>query len=310
MFFKVQHTIKNRVKAAGVGLHTGKMVSIEITPAPVDSGIYFIRKDISSDCIIPAKSKYVVDGRFASTIGAGDARVSTVEHLMAAFWAAGVDNACVEIDGPEVPAMDGSAAPFMALLQQAETQAQEKNSRYLKIVEDFSVEDGDKSITIRPSDCLKVDFTIDFPHPLIATQHYSRKISRKIFSREIARARTFGFLKEVELLRKNGLALGGSLDNAVVIGDKAILNHDGLRFPDEFVRHKVLDLLGDLYLSGLPLMAEITAVKSGHALHHRLVDELLSRPYLWRIVDPASENRGISSWVRPVEDMASQFLPV
>ncbi len=310
MFFKFQHTVKNKIKAAGVGLHTGKMACVEIGPAPVDSGICFIRKDIAPDRIIPAKSKYVVDGRFASTIGIGEVTVSTVEHLMAALWAAGVDNAYIEIDGPEVPAMDGSAAPFLSLLRKAGTVAQEKNFRYLKIVEAFGVEEGDKSIMVRPSDSLRVNFKIDFPHPLISTQEYRKKISRKTFSKEIANARTFGFLKEVEELRRNGLALGGSLENAVVIGDKAILNEDGLRFPDEFVRHKVLDLLGDLYLLGLPIMGEINAVKSGHALHHRFVEELIARPYLWRIVEPAADGRRISPWVRPVEDMASQLLPV
>ncbi len=309
MFSKVQHTVKQKVRAAGVGLHTGKVVSMEITPAPADAGICFIRKDLGPDCIIPAKTKYVVDGRFASTIGVGEATVSTVEHLMAALFGAGVDNAFIVIDGPEVPAMDGSAAPFLGILHRAGLVSQEARRKYLKIVEPFTIQQGDKVLSIEPSDSLHVSFKIDFDHPLISTQRFNKKITRKSFSKGIAKARTFGFLNEVELLKKNGFALGGSLDNAVVLGDDAILNEGGLRFSDEFVRHKVLDLLGDLYLAGMPILGKITAEKTGHSIHHKFVQELLARPYAWRIVDLV-EDRRVVPWVSPVDDLPGhQVLP-
>lgn len=308
MFSRMQHTVKEKIGAAGVGLHTGRIVSMEIAPAPADTGICFIRKDLGPEYLVPAKAKYAVDGRFASTIGIGEVTVSTVEHLMAAFWGAGVDNAFVFIDGPEVPAMDGSAAPFLRLLDQAGLAAQDAPRRYLKVVESFSIEEDGRSISVEPSEGMRVCFRIDFDHPLISTQRFDKKITKKVFHKGIARARTFGFLHEVETLKRNGLARGGSLDNAVVLGEDSILNKGGLRFSDEFVRHKVLDLIGDLYLAGMPILARVTAERTGHGMHHRFVRELLARPYAWQVVEHA-EGRAPLNWAPSLEGVSVQAVP-
>jgi len=309
IFSRQQHTVKKAKKAAGIGLHSGKAITFEILPSPPNSGIQFLRSDMGSDCIIPARSRYIVNSDHATSIGIGEAMISTVEHLMAALLGAGIDNAIIKLDGPEVPAMDGSAAPFLRLLKKAGRVSQSHPRRYLQIIEPFSVVDGDKSISVEPAPELYISFDIDFPHPLVSKQHYEIKLTEKSFAREISKARTFGFLKEVEFLRRNGLAQGGSLDNAVVIGDRSILNQDGLRFEDEFVRHKILDLLGDLYLIGMPIIGRIKAVKSGHRLHQRFVQELLARPYVWRVIEPSSGPKMVP-WTQPLEGFETQLLTI
>lgn len=290
-----QHTVKKPVRAVGIGLHSGKEISLTISPAPADSGICFVRSDINPTRLIPAEAKHVVDTRFATTIGTENGTIATIEHLMAALFGAGIDNALIDVHGPEVPAMDGSAAPFLRLLENAGRQKQNSSRKYVKILEPVSVSRDGKSLAIQPDNRFHVSFEIEFDHPLIARQRFSSKVTPRMFSRRIGRARTFGFLKEVEMLKKNGLALGGSLDNAVVIGDTDVVNDGGLRFSDEFVRHKVLDLIGDLYLLGAPVLGRVKAFKSGHFLHHLLVQELLSRPYAWEVVESTGTWR-VPAW--------------
>lgn len=283
-----QHTLKNTVMAQGIGLHTGKDVSITISPAPENSGISFYHT--GHGVVIPANYRYISNTSFATTIGKSSAAVSTVEHLMAAFAGLGVDNAVVQIDGPEVPAMDGSAYPFVKLLNKAGLKAQSAPRNYLEILDEITVSHGDKYISLHPcgdthsNDAgLSISLTIDFDHAAVQRQSLSTRISSKEFETKICKARTFGFLHEVEALQKNGLAQGGSLENAVVIGQNGVLNRDGLRFSDEFVRHKMLDMLGDLYLIGMPIIGRVNACKSGHALHRMLVEKVMSTPHAWRV---------------------------
>ena len=303
-----QHTLRKSVKAFGIGLHSGKKISLKINPSPANTGICFVRSDLSPEQVIPARTEYVVDTRFATTIGTERGSISTIEHLMAALSGAGVNNALIEVDGPEVPAMDGSAAPFLTLLQKAGLKAQDEPIRYIEILEPVTVKRGDKFLSIEPSRNFIVSFEIEFEHPLIAKQRFVDKITPQTFACQISKARTFGFFSEVELLRENGFARGGSLENAVVVGDKSIYNSGGLRFSDEFVRHKVLDLIGDLYLLGAPILGKVKAVKSGHALHHVLTQELLNHPYAWEYVE---HDRAwvIPSWVGHKDDVISAAVP-
>ena len=282
---KRQTTISKQVKAAGIGLHSGKKVAVRIKPAPAGTGICFIRKDVDPTMIIPAKVAFVVDTSFATTIGASHATVGTIEHLMAAFAGLGIDNAVVEIEGPEVPAMDGSAAPFMALMLEAGIKKLDRVRKYMKIIEPVSIAHQGKSITLEPATSFSVSFEIDFEHRVIAKQKCELEINRDSFAEKIGIARTFGFLHEVEYMRSKGLALGGSLDNAVVVDETSVLNREGLRFSDEFVRHKILDLVGDLALLGMPIIGKVTAVRSGHSMHHALATMLLKKPQTWKVVD-------------------------
>lgn len=304
----LQHTLKKPVKAFGIGLHSGKKISLKINPSPANTGICFVRSDLSPEQVIPARTEYIVDTRFATTIGTERGSVSTIEHLMAALSGAGVNNALIEVDGPEVPAMDGSAAPFLTLLQKAGLKAQDEPIRYIKIMEPIMVTRGDKLLSIEPSRNFIVSFEIEFEHPLIAKQRFVDKITPHTFECQISKARTFGFLSEVELLRENGFARGGSLENAVVVGDTSIYNSGGLRFSDEFVRHKVLDLIGDLYLLGGPILGKVKAVKSGHALHHVFSRELLNRPYAWEYMEH-DRTWAIPSWVGHKDDVISAAIP-
>lgn len=303
-----QHTLRKSVKAFGIGLHSGKKICLKINPSPANTGICFVRSDLSPEQVIPARTEYVVDTRFATTIGTERGSVSTIEHLMAALSGAGVNNALIEVDGPEVPAMDGSAAPFLTLLQKAGLKAQDEPIRYIEILEPIMVTRGDKLLSIEPCKNFVVSFEIEFEHPLIAKQRFVDKITPQTFACQISKARTFGFLSEVELLRENGFALGGSLENAVVVGDASIHNSGGLRFSDEFVRHKVLDLIGDLYLLGAPILGKVKAVKSGHALHHVLTQELLNRPYAWEYMEN-DRTWEIPSWVGHTDDVISAAIP-
>jgi UDP-3-O-[3-hydroxymyristoyl] N-acetylglucosamine deacetylase len=269
------------VECIGIGLHSGERVRLTIKPAPPDSGIMFVRKDLDGHPSIRAQFENVVDTNMSTTIGHNGCRVSTIEHLMAAFFGFGIDNAIVEIDGPEVPIMDGSSAPFVFLLNSVGIKEQKIPKHFIAIRKTFKMDDGDRSVAIYPSKELRICYTIDFDHPLLRDQTYELCFSGKDFVKEISRARTFGFLKDVKLLWENGLAKGGSLDNAIVIDDFKILNEDGLRYKDEFVRHKILDFIGDLAVLGSPVIGHFVVQKSGHFLNHRMLRELMNDERCW-----------------------------
>jgi UDP-3-O-[3-hydroxymyristoyl] N-acetylglucosamine deacetylase len=256
---------------------------MRIHPAPEDHGIVFVRTDVGRRVRIPARLDSVVDTTLATTLGRDGVVVSTVEHFLSACAGMGVDNALVELDGPEVPIMDGSAAPFVYLLRSAGTRQQLRGKRFFVIRRPFHLAEGDKRVCVLPARELKISFTIRFPHPLIQDQFLRFSFSDHAYDREICKARTFGFLREVEAMKGQGYALGGSLDNAVVLDEFRVLNEDGLRYQDEFVRHKILDSLGDLSLLGMPVIGHFVAYKAGHTLNHRLMLRVLSDPDGWRI---------------------------
>lgn len=266
-----QRTVSRRIECRGISLHSALNVRLRISPSKQDSGITFVRTDLGGARLRLRRAK-VVRADHATTLAGKDFTVSTVEHLLAALSAMGVDNALVELDGPEVPIMDGSAAPFIYLIKEAGTRRQHALRRYMVLHESIEIVDGDREIAIYPSDRLRVDYTIDFPGTAIGRQTFSRTLYRKVFIDEVAPARTFCFLRDVAAMRKRGLALGGSLDNAVVVDESGTMNR--LRFPDEFVRHKTLDLIGDLALLGTPVIGRVVARKAGHSLHARLVEAL------------------------------------
>jgi UDP-3-O-[3-hydroxymyristoyl] N-acetylglucosamine deacetylase len=273
-----QRTLKSLVSAAGVGLHTGQKVRITLRPAPVDTGVVFRRIDLASPVDIPARAELVGEARLASTLVQGDVKVHTVEHLMSALGGLGVDNIYVDLDAPELPIMDGSASPYVLLLQQAGIEEQAAPKKFLRVTRRIEVKEGDKWARIEPYEGFRLSFSIEFRHPVIerTTQAVTVDFAETSYLKEIARARTFGFMHEVEDLRDSGLALGGGLDNAVVLDEYRVLNSDGLRFADEFIRHKLLDAIGDLYLLGKPLLGAFTAHKSGHALNNRLLRAALA----------------------------------
>ena len=275
-----QRTLKTLIKASGVGLHTGQKVRMSLRPAPPDTGIVFRRIDLPSPVDIPARAELVGDARLASTLIKDGAKVHTVEHLMSALSGLGIDNAFVDLDSPELPILDGSASPFALLLQQAGLEEQGAPKRFLRVRKTVEVKDGDKWARLEPYEGFRLSFSIDFRHPAIerTTQSVSVDFAETSYLKEIARARTFGFMHEVEDLKGSGLALGGGLDNAVVLDDQGVLNADGLRFADEFIRHKLLDAIGDLYLIGRPLLGAFTAHKSGHALNNKLARAALADP--------------------------------
>ena len=271
---------------AGVGVHTGDRVRLAVRPAPAGTGIVFVRTDIQDrDNRIPVSGEAVVDARLNTMIENADGvRLSTIEHLMAAFAALGVSNAVVEVDGPELPILDGSALPFVQLLDRAGFRRQEAPVRYIEILEPIRVQDGDKSAVLLPCDRYEMRFEIDFPTPVIGNQVVDFVVDEQTFRDEIMAARTFGFAHEVEALRRAGLARGGSLENAVVIDGDQILNPGGLRMEREFVKHKALDAIGDLYVLGAPILGRYEGVKAGHAINNLLVRELLANPQAWREV--------------------------
>ncbi|HXJ08932.1 MAG TPA: UDP-3-O-acyl-N-acetylglucosamine deacetylase [Burkholderiales bacterium] len=272
-----QRTLKSLTSASGVGLHTGRKVRISLRPAAIDTGIVFRRVDLASPVDIPARADAVGETRLSSCLVRGEAKVYTVEHLMSALGGLGVDNAYVDLDGPEVPIMDGSAAPFVLLLQQAGLVEQAAAKKFLRIKRTVQVDDGDKWARFEPYEGYRLSFSIDFKHPVIdrSTQSVSVDFAETSYLKEIGRARTFGFMHDIENLRENGLALGGGLDNAVVLDEFRVLNAEGLRFADEFIRHKLLDAVGDLYLLGRPLLGAFSAHKSGHALNNKLARALI-----------------------------------
>ena len=273
-----QRTLKSLIRASGVGLHTGQKVRMTLRPAPVDTGIVFRRVDLASPVDIPARAELVGEARLASTLVKGDVKVHTVEHLMSAFGGLGVDNAFVDLDAPELPIMDGSASPFVLLIQQAGIEQQGAPKRFLRVTRRVEVAEGDKWARLEPYEGYRLSFSIDFRHPVIekSTQSVAVDFAETSYLKEIARARTFGFMHEVENLRESGLALGGGLENAVVLDEYRVLNAEGLRFADEFIRHKLLDAVGDLYLLGKPLLGAFSAHKSGHALNNRLLRAALA----------------------------------
>ena len=278
-----QRTLRESIKSTGVGLHSGNKVTMQLSPAPVDTGIVSRRTDLSPIRDIPARADQVDETDLSTSLGRGEFQVTTVEHLLSALCGLGIDNALIEIDSPEVPIMDGSAGPFVYLLQTAGVQEQPAAKRFIRVKHEITVNDGDKVATLRPYEGFRVTFAIDFDHPVFKEQigHAALDISSEAFVREISRARTFGFVHEFEYMRSRGLARGGSVDNAIVVDDYRILNEGGLRYDDEFVKHKMLDAIGDLYLAGYQLLAEYEGVKSGHALNNQLVRALFEQPECW-----------------------------
>jgi UDP-3-O-[3-hydroxymyristoyl] N-acetylglucosamine deacetylase len=275
-----QRTLKSLVKSSGVGLHTGQKVRMVLRPAPPETGIVFRRIDLASPVSIPARAESVGEARLASTLIKDGVKVHTVEHLMSALAGLGIDNAFVDLDAPELPIMDGSASPFALLIQQAGIEEQGAPKRFLRVRKTVEVKEGDKWARLEPYEGLRMSFSIEFRHPVIdrSTQSVTVDFAETSYLKEIARARTFGFMHEVEDLKDSGLALGGGLDNAVVLDEHSVLNSDGLRFADEFIRHKLLDAMGDLYLLGRPLLGAFTAHKSGHALNNKLARAALAEP--------------------------------
>ena len=273
-----QRTLKSLVSASGVGLHTGQKVRLTLRPAPPDTGIVFRRVDLPSPVSIPARAELIGEARLASTLVSGEVKIHTIEHLMSALGGLGVDNAYADLDAAEVPIMDGSASPFVLLVQQAGMEEQAAPKRFLRVTRRVEVRDGDKWARLDPYEGYRLSFSIEFSHPVIerSTQSVTVDFAETSYLKEIARARTFGFMHDMEDLRDSGLALGGGLDNAVVLDESRVLNAEGLRFADEFIRHKLLDAIGDLYLLGRPLLAAFTAHKSGHALNNRLLRAALA----------------------------------
>jgi UDP-3-O-[3-hydroxymyristoyl] N-acetylglucosamine deacetylase len=274
-----QRTLKTLVSAAGVGLHTGQKVRMTLRPAPPETGVVFRRIDLTTPVDLPARAELVGETRLSSCLVRDGVKIYTVEHLMSALGGLGVDNAYVDLDASELPIMDGSASPFVLLIQQAGIVEQAAPKRFLRVVRRVEVVEGDKWARLEPFEGYKLSFSIDFRHPVIerSTQSVEVNFAETSYLKEIARARTFGFMHEVEDLRDSGLALGGGLDNAVVLDEYRVLNAEGLRFADEFIRHKLLDAIGDLYLLGKPLLAAFSAHKSGHALNNRLLRALLTQ---------------------------------
>jgi UDP-3-O-[3-hydroxymyristoyl] N-acetylglucosamine deacetylase len=288
-----QRTLKNIIRATGVGLHTGDKVYMTLRPAAPNTGIVFRRTDLNPPVDIHARPDCVGDTRLSTTLVKDDVRVSTVEHLLSAMAGLGIDNAYVELSAPEVPIMDGSAGPFVFLLQSAGIEEQNAPKRFIRIKKPIKVQEGDKWASFEPFEGFKVGFSIDFNHPIISKRTSRAEIdfSTTSFVKEVSRARTFGFMRDIEMLREHNLALGGSMDNAVVLDDYRVLNEDGLRYEDEFVKHKILDAIGDLYLLGHSLIGAYHAHKSGHELNNKLLRSLIADPSAWEEVvyqdDPA-----------------------
>jgi UDP-3-O-[3-hydroxymyristoyl] N-acetylglucosamine deacetylase len=280
-----QNTVKNKVTFYGIGIHSGKDVEVTLRPAEEGTGIVFHRTDLEPSVSIEAVAANVVNTRLSTTIGSNGVIVATIEHLMAALRVCGIDNVYVDINGPEVPIMDGSAAPFVKWIEEAGIKTQARQRKYLVVKRPVTITDGDKKVTIIPSRFFRISFDMRFNHPVVNNQFRSVKLSKSSFNKEIASARTFGFLAEFETLKANGFAQGASLENAVAIGNEGVLNKEGLRFADEFVRHKILDAVGDFSLLGYHILGHVKAFKSGHDLNHRLVKELLSDRESWDLVE-------------------------
>ena len=281
-----QRTLRNVIRATGVGLHSGQKVFLALRPAPVDTGIVFRRVDLEPVVEIPASAELVSETVLCTGLSVGAAKVQTVEHLMSAFAGLGIDNAYVELTAPEVPIMDGSAGPFVFLLQSAGIAEQNAPKRFIRIRRPVEVRDGDKVARFEPHDGFRIGFTVEFRHPAIPASLSRAEVdfSTEAYIREVSRARTFGFMRDLEYMRERNLGLGGSMDNAIVLDEFRVLNEDGLRYADEFVRHKILDAVGDLYLAGRPVIGAFEGFKSGHALNNALVRALMADADAWEEV--------------------------
>ena len=277
-----QRTLRRKISCVGIGLHSGNKVNLTLKPAPIDFGIRFRRTDLGHH-EVPATVHHLAGIQLATGLARNEVSVETVEHLLAALVSVGIDNVLIELNSPEVPIMDGSAAPFIYLIHEAGVKTLQAARKYLKIVRPIAMSRGDKRIAIFPSDHFKVTYSVSFDHPLLRHQARTLRITEDSFAEDIAPARTFTFLKDVEMLRQNGLALGGSLDNAIVLGETGYLNN-ALRFEDEFVRHKILDAIGDLALVGYPVIGHLVAHRAGHALHTEFAARILEETDAWRLV--------------------------
>ncbi|WP_297921507.1 UDP-3-O-acyl-N-acetylglucosamine deacetylase [Metallibacterium sp.] len=298
-----QRTLKNAIRATGVGLHTGDKVYMTLRPAAPDTGIVFRRTDLPTPIDIPSRCEFVGDTRLSSTLVRDGARVGTVEHLLSAMAGLGIDNAYVDLSAPEVPIMDGSAGPFVFLLQSAGIEEQAVAKRFIRIKKPIKVEDGDKWARFEPFNGFKVGFSIEFKHPLFSsrTQRAEIDFSTTSFVKEVSRARTFGFMRDIEMLRERNLAMGGSMDNAIVLDDYRVLNEDGLRYEDEFVKHKILDAIGDLYLLGHSLIGAFYGHKSGHELNNRLLRKLMADAAAWEEVSFDDAELAPISYAHPAQ---------
>jgi UDP-3-O-[3-hydroxymyristoyl] N-acetylglucosamine deacetylase len=303
-----QRTLKTAVQTTGVGLHTGVKVSLNIRPAPVDSGIVFVRTDLPGAPAIPALAGNVTDTRLSTVVEASGTRVGTVEHLMSAFSGLGVDNAFVDVSGPEVPIMDGSSGPFVFLMQSVGLVEQPAPKRYIKVLKTVEVSQGDKIARFEPYNGFRITYEGQFNHPAFekSGSTVSVDFADTSYVKEVARARTFGFTQDVEMLRAQGLALGGSLDNAIVMDEFRVLNADGLRFSDEFLKHKILDAVGDLYLMGHPLIGAFYGYKSGHALNNIAARKLLADTAAWAWVTFQPGDRLPSAFIEPLPQAQTQ----
>ncbi len=297
-----QRTLKNVIRATGVGLHTGKKILLTLRPAQANAGIIFRRVDLDDPVEIEARPENVGDTKLSTSLVKDGVKISTVEHLLSALAGFGIDNAYIDLSSDEVPIMDGSAGPFVFLIQSAGVEEQNAAKQFMRIKEKVRVEDGDKWAMFEPFEGFKVGFTIEFDHPMFHEGNCKAEIdfSTTSYVKEVSRARTFGFMRDVELLRENNLALGGTLDNAIVVDDYRILNEDGLRFEDECVKHKILDAIGDLYLLGHSLIGSFTGFKSGHALNNRLLRELLAKESAWELVSFEDEVDLPISFMQPI----------
>jgi UDP-3-O-[3-hydroxymyristoyl] N-acetylglucosamine deacetylase len=283
----VQRTLRRQISCVGIGLHSGNKVTLSLKPAPVDYGIRFRRTDLGA-LEVPATVNHLAGIQLATGLARNEVSVETVEHLLAALVSSNIDNVLIELNSPEVPIMDGSAAPFIYLIQEAGVKRQSAARKYLKIVRPIAISRGDKRIALYPSEHFKVTYSISYDHPLLRHQSRTLRITEDSFVEEIAPARTFTFLKDVEMLRQNGLALGGSLENAIVLGETGVLNN-ALRFADEFVRHKILDAVGDLALVGYPVIGHLVAHRAGHALHTAFAARILDERDSWRLIESPVE---------------------
>lgn len=297
-----QRTLKTSIRTTGVGLHTGDKIHLTLLPAPVDSGIVFRRVDLTPPVEIKATATNVGETTLSTCLIKDGVRVSTVEHLMSAMAGMGIDNAIVELTGPEIPIMDGSAGPFVFLIQSAGVQEQNAPKKFVRIKKEVTLRDGDKYATFAPFDGFKVSFSIEFDHPVFRDRRPQTELdfSSSSFVKDISRARTFGFMHEIEYLRSKGLARGGSMDNAIVVDQYRILNEEGLRFEDEFVKHKVLDAIGDLYMLGNSLICEYKAHKSGHSLNNRALRLLLEQPDAWEVVTYEEGQTAPITYITPI----------
>ena len=295
-----QRTIRNPIKATGVGLHSGQEMNLELLPAPINAGITFIRTDLEPEIEIPAIFEYVGDTTLSTTLFKEGYRIGTIEHLLSAIAGLGIDNCIIRVDGPEIPIMDGSASPFVFLIQAAGLEIQDELKKFIRVKKEVRVERGDTFAAIKPFDGFKVSFEIDFDNPTISqySQKASIDFSSTSFVKEVCRARTFGSMKDMDHLQSQGLALGANVDNAIAIGEHGIVNEEGLRFDDEFVKHKILDAIGDLYLLGHNLIGQFTGYKSGHSLNNELLRKILASEDAWEVVTFEDSSIAPISYVR------------